>query len=139
MEMRNCPECGRIFAYIRTNLCPACIRKDEEDYRKVRNFIARNPGVDIITVSEETGVDEEKIVRYLKEGRIINAHPNTKISIECELCGALIPNGRYCKACTEKLTAGLRKTIEAENQKAKEEEERRRGLRMYTRDNIDKE
>lgn len=135
MEMRNCPQCGKIFAYVRTNLCPACVQKDEDEFRKVRTFIAKNPGVDIVTVSEETGVDEEKIVRYLKEGRILNSSPNTKINIECELCGVLIPQGRYCKACTEKLTSGLKKTIETENRKVKEEEAlKRSGPRMYTRD-----
>jgi len=135
MEMRNCPRCGKIFAYVRTNLCPACAQKDEEEFKIVRNFIAKNPGVDIITVSQETGVEEEKIIRYLKEGRIYNASPNTKIKIECELCGALIPHGRYCNACIEKLTKGLRKTIEIENRKAMEEEELNKNRpRMYTRD-----
>ncbi|MFY9174106.1 MAG: MerR family transcriptional regulator [Peptococcia bacterium] len=137
MEMRNCPECGKIFTYIRTNLCPACVRKDEEQFRIVRNFIARNPGVDIVTVSEETGVSEDKIIKYIKDGRIINNSPNTKISVECEVCGTLIPQGRYCKPCQERLTSGLKRTIERENLKLKEEEERKRGLRMYTRDNID--
>lgn len=137
MEMRNCPECGKIFAYIRTNLCPACQKKDEEQFRLVRNFIARNPGVDIITVSEETGVDEDKIIRYIKDGRIINASHNAKITVECEVCGALIPQGRYCQPCKDRLTSGLKRTIERENKKVLEEEERRRGLRMYTRDNKD--
>jgi len=135
VEMRNCPQCGKIFAYVRTNLCPACVQKDEEEFRKVRTYIAKNPGVDLVTVSEETGVDEDKIVRYLKEGRILNASQNTKIKIECELCGTLIPQGRYCKPCSDKLTAGLKKTIESENRKAKEEEQlKRSGPRMYTRD-----
>lgn len=134
MEMRNCPQCGRVFAYLRTNLCPACVQKDEDEFRKVRNYIAKNPGADIITVSKETGVSEERIIRYLKEGRIYNTNPNTRIKIECELCGALITQGRYCKACTDKLTAGLKKNIETENRKAVEEQQRKSGLRMYTRD-----
>lgn len=135
MEMRNCPQCGKIFAYVRTNLCPACVQKDEEEFRTVRTFIAKNPGINLVTVSEETGISEEKIIRYLKEGRILNANANTKIMIECEVCGTLITQGRYCKSCSDKLTAGLKKSIETENKKVQaEEEQKKSGPRMYTRD-----
>ena len=68
MKLRNCPQCGQVFTYIRTNLCPACQKLDEENYKVVRKYIAENPGVGIAEVSEKTGIAEEKILRYLKEG-----------------------------------------------------------------------
>lgn len=134
MSLRNCPECGKVFTYIRTNLCPNCQQKDEEQYKFVRNFIARNPGTDIKTVSEQTGVDEEKIIRYLREGRIANASTGSSVKIECELCGKLISQGRYCDICAEKLTSGLKRSINEENKKVREEDRKKDGPRMHTAD-----
>jgi len=130
MELRNCPECGKVFTYIRTNLCPACQKKDEDTFRIVRNFISRNPSADIVTVCEETGVSEEKIMRYIREGRI-NRGFNSEIKFECEVCGVLIASGRLCPACSDKLTAGLKRSILEENKKVEEEVEKK-GPRMYT-------
>lgn len=133
MEIRNCPECGKIFTYLRTNLCPACQQKDEDTFKTVRAFISRNPGVDIITVSQETGVSEEKIVRYLKEGRI-NRGVTTGTKLECEVCGVLIPDGRLCQACSDKLSSGLKRSIMEENKKVDEKQQDKKGPRMYTAD-----
>lgn len=132
MELRNCPECGKVFTYIRTNLCSVCQKKDEDTFRIVRTFIARNPGADIITVCTETGVSEDKVMRYIREGRI-NRGVNAEVKNECEVCGVLIPSGRLCKACNEKLTAGLKRSILKENKKAELEKEKK-GPRMYTAD-----
>jgi flagellar operon protein (TIGR03826 family) len=134
MSLRNCPECGRVFTFVRTNLCPACQDKDEEQYKIVRNYITRNRGSDIRTVSEATGVSEEKIIRYVREGRIVNADAAVKIKLQCELCGKLIPRGRYCEGCADKLTSGLKRAISEENRKAREEERQKNASRMHTAD-----
>ena len=114
MEMRNCPQCGRVFAYLRTNLCPACVQKDEDEFRKVRNYIAKNPGADIITVSKETGVSEERIIRYLKEGRIYNTNPLSKLRLSVN-CAARDNTGPLLQGLYRQATAGLKKNIETEN------------------------
>lgn len=134
MSLRNCPECGKVFTYLRTNLCPACQQKDEEQFKKIRVFIARNPGTDIRTVSEETGIDEEKIIRYLREGRIVNASISGTTKIECEVCGKLISRGRYCDECAERLTSGLKRSIHEENKKVQEEEQKKNVPKMHTAD-----
>lgn len=134
MDLRNCPECGRVFTYVRTYLCPACQQADEENFKKVRQFIGKNPGAGIIEVSAETEVDENKIIRYLREGKLSVAALNSKIRLECEVCGKLITTGRFCKECTEKLTAGLKKSIENENRKVLEEMKEHNGPRMHTDD-----
>ena len=136
MELRNCPECGKVFTYIRTNLCPACQQKDEEDFKTVRKFIAQHPGCDLVMVSEGTGVSEAKIIRYLREGRITaNNTAGTNIKINCEVCGTLISSGRFCKDCSEKLVSGLKKSIQEENKKILEEMEKKKtGVRMHTAD-----
>lgn len=132
MELRNCPECGKVFTYIRTNLCPACQKKDEDTFRVVRTFITRNPGADIITVCTETGVSEEKVMRYIREGRI-NHGFDSMTKCECEVCGVLIPSGRLCQTCNDKLTAGLKRSIQEENKNVETAQDRK-GPRMYTAD-----
>lgn len=145
MELRNCPECGSVFTFIRTNLCPACQKKDEEDFRKVRSFIMRNANASILKISEGTEVSEKKIMRYIREGRIRIAQNNERIIIQCEVCGKRIPSGQLCEACSEKLSSGLRRSIMEENIKQCEEEKRskdqdsnkeNKGHRMYTMDHL---
>lgn len=143
MELRNCPECGGVFAYVRTNLCPACQKIDEEDFRKVRTFIIRNAGASIIKISEQTDVSEKKIMRYIREGRIKIGSDSGSAIIECEVCGKKISSGRLCEACNEKLSSGIRRSIRQENMQqqevekiteAKKDETEKKGHRMYTMD-----
>lgn len=139
MQVRNCPQCGKIFTYIRTNLCPECQKQDEENFRIVRKYIAQNPGVGIEVVSENTGISEEKILKYLKEGRIVTGTV-TQVKLACELCGTVISGGRYCAACQEKLTSGLKKVIQEENMKVLQDkgetaaEGKKKSVRMHTAD-----
>ncbi len=133
MELRNCPECGKVFTYIRTNLCPACQEKDEKNFRLVRSFIVRNPSANIKIVSEETGVSETSILRYLKEERISLASNVVEGKLTCEICGATISSGRLCKACAEKLTTGIKREFKEENERQLNEIRGDRS-RMYTAD-----
>lgn len=98
MELRNCPNCGKLFVYVTKNLCPACAKKDEENFRNVKDYLYDNPGATIDEVSEETGVDTKKILEYLKEGRLILKQNNASI-LSCESCGKPILTGRFCKNC----------------------------------------
>lgn len=139
MDLRNCPECGKVFAFIRTNLCSSCQQIDEENFKKVRMFIAKNPGEDIVTVSKETEVSENKIIRYLRDGKIAVATQDSNIRLECEVCGKLISTGRFCKDCSGRLSAGLKKSIENENRKTIGETLKPTGLRMHTSDIKDRE
>ncbi|MDX9870878.1 MAG: MerR family transcriptional regulator [Clostridia bacterium] len=117
MELRNCPECGGVFTYYSVNLCPACMNKDEEEFKKVRGFIIRNRHLGIPKIAEGTGVSEEKILRYIREGRINITSANAEMVLKCEVCGKGITSGRLCEICSTKLSAGLKKQIAEENKK----------------------
>ena len=119
MSIKNCPECGKIFNFIRTNLCPECQEKEEQVFRVIRDYISQNPGVSAIDVSKDTGISEEKVLRFLRQGRL-SIGGEKQVKLECELCGRPIYGGRYCPACLEKLTAGLKKIVQEENKKALE-------------------
>ncbi|NLZ55038.1 MAG: MerR family transcriptional regulator [Thermoanaerobacteraceae bacterium] len=102
MDLRNCPKCGKLFVYSHRNLCPSCLKKDEEDFDRVRAFINDNPEATIEEVSEGTDVSVKKILEYLKEGRLMLRNNNVNIILECELCGAQILTGRICEKCSGK-------------------------------------
>ncbi|QUH19025.1 TIGR03826 family flagellar region protein [Alkaliphilus sp. B6464] len=98
MDLRNCKKCGRVFAYIASEVCSRCANSDEDDFKKVKEYLYDNPGATIVEVSEETGVDEKKILRYLRESRI-EIREEDNLLLDCERCGAPIRSGRFCDPC----------------------------------------
>lgn len=107
MDLRNCPECGKLFVYNHRNLCPACLKKDEEGFDRVRDFLYDNPQATLEEISEATEVSTKSILEYLKEGRLMLSSKNVNIVLSCETCGAPILYGRFCEKCTGKLKGGF--------------------------------
>lgn len=113
MNIRNCKECGKLFQYDGVSkLCYRCRRKDDENFRAVKEFLYENPRETIIVVSEETGVSEDKILRYLREGKLEIVGDNPGIMLNCEGCGKAIRTGRYCEKCAQDIERGLKSGFE---------------------------
>lgn len=108
-ELRNCPECGRLFAYQGRNLCSKCLQAEEEEYNIVRRYVRDHAGASVIEVSDATGVDEQKILQFLRDGRL-HSKGFTEV-IECERCGRRISSGRLCDACRGQLDREIRGAI----------------------------
>jgi hypothetical protein len=53
----------------------------------------------------KSGVNEKKIIRFIKEGKIHSEKMN--VSYPCEFCGKKISKGRACMKCLKKLTEEL--------------------------------
>ncbi len=102
-------------------------------FRGVRAFLANHPGSDIMTVAENTGISEDAVMRYVRDGRISMGIEKGLVQINCEICGVLISQGRLCKPCSDKLSSGLKKSIQEENKKVIDEQQKQ-GPRMYTAD-----
>lgn len=107
MELRNCPECGKLFVYVRRNLCPDCLKKDEENYEKVKTYLSKNPKATIDEISDATQVPAKNVLEYLKEGRLMLSPGNVNIILNCEICGTPILYGRVCEECSKKLKSGF--------------------------------
>jgi phage FluMu protein Com len=63
-DVRNCRRCGKIFNYIGGQpLCPACRQLDEEDFKRVKEYLYHNPGAVLSEVSTkleiQCGEDKE--------------------------------------------------------------------------------
>lgn len=111
MGIRNCKKCGRVFADDNFELCPICRSNDDEEYRKVKDFLYDNPGADIQLVSEKTGVDTKKILKYLREGKLEIREDSPNLILDCERCGTPIKTGRFCDKCILEMKKEFRGAI----------------------------
>lgn len=110
-ELRNCLGCDRLFVYVGSNLCPKCIAKEEDEFTLVRRWVRDHPGASIIETAEATGISQEKILRFLRDGRLISRGLKASSAFQCERCGILINEGRLCRECTFQLEGELRRTL----------------------------
>ncbi|SKC55925.1 MerR family transcriptional regulator [Maledivibacter halophilus] len=130
MKVRNCKECGKLFQYDGiSKLCYRCRKKDDEDFRKVKEYLYENPKETITVVSEETQVPEDKILRYLREGKLEIVGENPGILLDCESCGKSIRTGRYCEQCARALERGFKG--DGEREKERKPQERSTRERMH--------
>lgn len=108
-DVRNCRKCGKIFNYIGgAPICPVCKQADEEDFKKVKEYLYENPGSSVTKVSTDLNISVEKIKRFLKDGRLEITSEEGNMILECENCGKGIKSGRLCDACERDLAAGFR-------------------------------
>ena len=111
MEMRNCKKCGRVFSSFGDKICPDCKREEDELFTRVKEYIYDHPHASIKEVAEETEVEEDIILRFMREGRIEVADDSLS-TLTCEKCGAAIRTGRYCANCQKQLVGGLSAAME---------------------------
>ena len=110
MKVRNCSRCGKIYAYDGFNICIKCRREEEEEFKKVKEYLRENPGANVVEVSEETGVEAKRIIEFLKQGRL-EIKDEHNILLTCERCGTSIRTGRFCDKCTIEMTREFKQSI----------------------------
>lgn len=110
-DVRNCRKCGKIFTYLGgAPICPACKQVDEEDFKRIKEYLYKNPGAGLNQVSVELDIGVEKIKRFLKEGRLEIVSTEGNMFLECENCGKSIKSGRYCDDCEKDMAANFKST-----------------------------
>ncbi|SHH20011.1 flagellar protein [Tepidibacter thalassicus] len=121
MELVNCKKCGRMFGSENGQIyCSKCRGNEDEDFKKVRDYLYDNPGASVKEVSEETGVKEQTIIRFLKQERIEILEDENAL-LKCERCGVSIKTGRYCEKCKAEMKKELGSALKnlKESQKPK--------------------
>ena len=133
-ELRNCPRCGRIFGFISAPICSFCLEEEEDEFKKVKDYLWDNPGSTVVEVSEATEVEVEKIMRFLREERLQVSSDNPNMLLECERCGRPINMGRFCQGCKDNLQNSFRKEFGLDQKPEIKEEIRPKSERekMYT-------
>lgn len=107
-ELRNCPQCGKVFMYMVRNLCPACIELEEQQYEDVRTYLRKNPGAQVEQIVEDTGVDEAKVMRWLRDGRLEVADAGGRPVLTCQRCGRRVEKGTLCPTCMQVLAQEIK-------------------------------
>lgn len=117
-DLRNCPQCGRVFTSQGSRLCRKCMEQGDEEFAIVRKYVRDHAGADVIEVSENTGVKEEKILQFLREGRLISK--GFVGSLKCERCDAKINAGKFCARCLHELGNEIKNVLPVQEARAKD-------------------
>ncbi len=122
-DVRNCKRCGKIYNYIGgPPICPICKEQDEADFKRVKDYLYKNPGVTLSEVSTVLGISVERIKMYLKEGRLEIINDEGNMILECESCGKAIKTGRLCNDCATGLSREFKSTASKLNDKVSQAE-----------------
>jgi flagellar operon protein (TIGR03826 family) len=107
MDVRNCKECGKLFNYIGGEpLCQTCLKKMDDKFAQVKEYIYDHPKADVQEVAEENDVTTGQIRKWIREERLAFAD-DSPIGLACEKCGEMIKTGRFCKKCKDKMANNL--------------------------------
>lgn len=109
MDIRNCKRCNRIFQYNGSKYCPNCMIELDKMFVIVRDYLYDHPEANVVQTSEATGVDEDIILEFLKQGRLELSRPS--LAYVCERCGRPITTGRYCQNCINTLDREMKKGL----------------------------
>lgn len=110
MELRNCRRCGKLFAFAREPICPDCQAEDERALALIKDYLASHPQATTVEVSEQTGVPLDRVLSFLRAGRLEmrqQASPGGTPALTCRSCGKPIDSGRFCRDCAEALAKKL--------------------------------
>jgi predicted amidophosphoribosyltransferase len=108
MNHAICKQCNKPFIMIKSLLCANCAQQEDVDYDKVRTYIIENPDNTIAEVSEGTGVNVKRILRFIKEERLeMSPGIRSEGLLKCTKCKVPIDNGDMCASCMAGLSRGI--------------------------------
>jgi len=112
LSLRNCPRCGKVYTQVEgaRELCPACIKREEDDYLTVFKFLTTRPSASAQEIADNTQVDIKEIFRFLRENRLRIV--KVEADYHCESCGTPIHIGKYCENCQSKLKEEIQKDLD---------------------------
>lgn len=117
MDVRNCPRCKKLFPFINSSICPDCQLSEEEEFKRLREFIDNHPTNSLQEISKETKIPTKEITRYIREGRL-KINNSSGIEIHCAKCGKKIFTGKFCESCVVSLKADISDLFDAEKKPA---------------------
>lgn len=107
MDVRNCRDCGKLFNYLSgPPLCPTCMKKLDEKFAIVKEYIYDHPEASIQQVAEDNEVSVMQLKKWVREERL-SFTENSIAGLECENCGTMIRTGRFCNMCKDKMVNSL--------------------------------
>lgn len=126
-QLDNCPRCGKLFLKAFRDICPDCYKEEQQNFEKVYRFVRKqeNRQASMQDIIEGTGVSEDDISRFIREGRLrVSNMPN--LGYKCESCGKTIKSGTICDDCKQQLAKELQKAEEIAAIKERQRQESNR-------------
>jgi len=113
MKAKQCEFCRR--PHIGNKLCSDCLKKLDEDFILVREYLWEHNGAGIEEVHEATGVSRKSIFYLLREERLIVGDENgcANAILTCESCKQPINTGRLCAGCKKQVLTALHQSVAA--------------------------
>jgi len=132
-KLKNCQKCGRVYQAeeIGQKFCARCMTDDEDTFLKVREYIYDNPQTNVMEVSEELEVDEDLILKWLRQGRL--ELKGEGVGYECDRCGKSIQSGRFCKDCQAELKNGFNEAFGVDKKGGQPEPDHQEGRGMHVK------
>jgi len=99
VDVQSCKVCGRIFNASKPGVCQKCRVKENDALTLVTDSLRDEPGQSVEELSENTGVDEKLIMKFIREGKIAS---DTIIgTVPCGRCGKPAQSlaVRLCSKC----------------------------------------
>ncbi len=136
-ELANCSRCGAVFVKTLREICQNCYKEEEKAFQIVYDFLKeqKNREATILEIVDATGVEEELIIKFVKERRL-TPKDFPMLAYPCERCGEDITTGHICSNCTEELKQDLAQAKEEE--RVKSERKKREKTNIYFTMNNDK-
>ncbi|MFN2341154.1 MAG: flagellar protein [Halanaerobium sp.] len=129
MELINCKECGKLFSSAGQKVCPDCRQSEEEKFELVKNYLWDNPNSTVKKVAEDTGVEEDLIIKFMREDRLAAEGLLIDYTLKCKRCGAEIKTGLFCDGCRSKMINDFNQGAEPEK-----EDEKKDSQEMFLKD-----
>jgi len=129
MPLRNCKKCGAVFSQINTPICRKCIQKEEEDFRTARQWLLKNPGHTVESLSRNTGINRRDILKWIREERLIMTDASEFVT--CKKCGKPIPTGNFCDHCKLGLSHDVKNEIQAIKKEKRLMPSEKKGMHYY--------
>lgn len=101
---RTVRTCKRCKSFIHENslhdYCTECIKKVEEVFDKIREYLREYPGATAFEMEQRLGISAHIITNFVRDGRLIEI-PNEYLNMECLRCGCLLLSAhhKYCPIC----------------------------------------
>ncbi len=98
MNIKTCRDCQKIFQSYGQAYCEECLKKQDDLFVVVRNYLYDNPKATVEDICESCKVEEDLVLGWLRDGRLLAE--NGASLLTCMSCGVSIAQGRVCAKCS---------------------------------------
>lgn len=113
MKPSNCKICGRLFIKTSGDICPECIKKEQELLQNINEYAQFKDVMTLEELAQEFDVTVAKLEKFLLDRKLVQIMD--KLEITCKKCGQKFRietlGTLYCKKCRPLIENELGRTF----------------------------